>query len=83
MDEGDALCRGKVNAAGSAVSALSPLAQQLADPDTPASSIEPCALYDAANQVNAIILSGLQSYAQQGQLQGKLNEFRENAAQYG
>ena len=83
VDESDALCRGKVNAVGTAISALSPLAQQLADPDTPASSIEPRALYDAANQVNTTILSGLQSYAQQGQLQGKLNEFRENAAQYG
>ncbi|WP_165066909.1 hypothetical protein [Desulfovibrio sp. ZJ200] len=83
MGEGDALCRGKVNAVGTAVFALSPLAQQLADPDTPASSIEPRALCDAANQVNAIILSGLQSHAQQGQLQGKLNGFRENAAQCG
>lgn len=83
VDESDALCRGKVNAVGTAISALSPLAQQLADPGTPASSIEPRALYDAANQVNTTILSGLQSYAQQGQLQGKLNEFRENAAQYG
>lgn len=83
MDESDALCRGKVNAVGAAISALSPLAQQLADPDTPASSIEPRALYDTANQVNTTILSGLQSYAQQGQLQGKLNKFRENAAQYG
>ena len=55
----------------------------LADPDTPASSVDPRALYDAANQVNASILSGLQSYAQQGQLQAKLNEFREHAAQYG
>lgn len=83
VDEGDALCRGKVNAVGAAISALSPLAQQLADPDTPASSIEPRALYDTANQVNTTILSGLQSYAQQGQLHDKLNEFRENAAQYG
>ncbi len=83
VDESDALCRGKVNAVGAAISALSPLVQQLADPDTPASSIEPRALYDTANQVNTTILSGLQSYAQQGQLQGKLNKFRENAAQYG
>lgn len=83
VDEGDALCRGKVNAVGTAISALSPLAQQPADPDTPASSIKPRALYDAANQVNTTILSGLRSYAQQGQLHDKLNEFRENAAQYG
>lgn len=31
VDEGDALCRGKVNAVSAAVSALSPLAQQLAE----------------------------------------------------
>lgn len=83
VDEGDALCRGKVNAVGAAISALSPLAQQLADPDTPASSVDPRALYDAANTVNQTILADVQSYAQQGQLQGKLNEFRENSAQYG
>ena len=83
MDESDALCRGKVNAVGAAISALSPLAQQLADPDTPASSVDPRALYDAANTVNQTILADVQSYAQQGQLQGKLNEFKENAAQYG
>ena len=83
MDEGDALCRGKVNAVSAAVSALSPLARQLADPDTPASSIDPRALYDAATTVNQTILTDVQSYAQQGQLQGKLNEFKENSAQYG
>lgn len=83
VNEGDALCRGKVNAIGTAISALSSLAQQLADPDTPASSVDPRALYDAANQVNASILSGLQSYAQQGQLKSKLADFKQNSDQYG
>lgn len=81
MDEGDALSRGKVNAVSAAVSALSPLAQQLADPDTTASSIDPRALYDAATTVTQTILADVQNYAQQGQLQSKLNEFRETAAQ--
>lgn len=83
VDENDALCRGKVNAVGTAISTLSPVAQQLANPDTAASAIDPLALYNAANQVNTTILSGLQSYAQQGQLQSKLNEFKENSKQYG
>lgn len=83
VNENDALCRGKTNAVGTAISTLSPLAQQLADPDVPASAIDPRALYNAANQVNTTILSGLQSYAQQGQLQSKLNEFKENSKQYG
>ena len=83
VDEGDALCRGKVNAVSAAVSALSPLAQQLADPDTPASSIDSRALYDAATTVNQTILADVQSYAQQGQLKAKLQDFEENAKQYG
>ena len=83
VDENDALCRGKVNAVGTAISALSPVAQQLANPDTVASAIDHRALYNAANQVNTTSLSGLQSYAQQGQLQSKLNEFKENSKQYG
>lgn len=83
VDENDALCRGKVNAVGTAISELSPVAQQLANPETAASAIDPRALYNAANQVNTTILSGLQSYAQQGQLQSKLNEFKENSKQYG
>ena len=41
VDESDALCRGKVNAVGTAISALSSVAQQLADPETPSSSIAP------------------------------------------
>lgn len=83
VDEGDALCRGKVNAVGTAVSELSPLASQLANPDTPVSDIEPQALANAANSINQTILSDLQSYAQHGQLQGKLQEFERNARQYG
>ena len=83
VDESDALCRGKVNAVGTAVSALSNVAQQLANPDTSASDIDPLALYNAANQVNATILSGLQSYAQQGQLQSKLKDFSDISKQYG
>jgi conjugal transfer/type IV secretion protein DotA/TraY len=83
VDESDALCQGKVNAVGTAISALSSTAQQLADPDTPGSGIDPLALYNAANQVNATILAGLQNYAQQGQLQSKLRDFQDIANQYG
>lgn len=83
VDEGDALCRGKVNAIGAAISALSPVAQQLANPDTAASAIDPRALYNAANQVNTTILTGLQNYAHQGQLQSKLDDFKKNSEQYG
>lgn len=83
VDEGDALCRGKVNAIGAAISALSPVAQQLANPDTAASAIDPRALYNAANQVNTTILTGLQNYAHQGQLQSKLDDFKRNSEQYG
>jgi conjugal transfer/type IV secretion protein DotA/TraY len=83
VDESDALCRGKVNAVGSAVSALSDTARKIADPGTPASDIDPLALYNAANQVNSTIPSGLQSYANQGQLQSKLQDFRDISEQYG
>jgi conjugal transfer/type IV secretion protein DotA/TraY len=83
VDEGDALCRGKVNAVGAAISSLSPTARQLADPDTPGSSIDPLALYNAANSANSGILSGLQSYAGQGQLKAKLQDFQDISAQYG
>lgn len=83
VDEGDALCRGKVNAVGTAVSELSSLASQLANPDTPASDIEPQALAKAANSINKTILSDLQTYAQSGQLESKLREFEQNAKQYG
>ena len=57
VDEGDALCRGKVNAVGTAVSSLSSVASQLANPDTPADAIDPLALHNAANNINATILS--------------------------
>jgi conjugal transfer/type IV secretion protein DotA/TraY len=83
VDESDALCRGKVNAVGTAVSKLSTVAKQLANPDTAASDIDPLALYNAANGINATILTGLQSYAQQGQLQGKLKDFEDISRQYG
>jgi hypothetical protein len=83
VDESDALCRGKVNAVGTAISALSSVAQQLANPETAASDIDSLALYNAANQTNATILSGLQSYAQQGQLQKKLRDFEDISKQYG
>jgi hypothetical protein len=43
VDEGDALRRGKVNAVGAAISSLSGTALQIADPDTPASDIDPLA----------------------------------------
>ena len=83
VDEADAMCRGKVNAVGTAISSLSSVARQLADPDTPADAIDPLALYNAANQVNATILTGLQSYAQQGQLRSKLQDFEDISQQYG
>ena len=83
VDESDAMCRAKVNAVGTAISALSAVAKQLADPDTPADAIDPLALYNAANQINATILSGLQNYAQQGQLRSKLQDFEDISKQYG
>ncbi|MDL2268114.1 DotA/TraY family protein [Desulfovibrio sp. OttesenSCG-928-G15] len=83
VDEGDSLCRGKVNAVGTAVSSLSSVASKLATPETAASDIDSLALYNAANQVNATILSGLQSYSQQGQLQSKLKNFADISKQYG
>ncbi len=83
MDEGNALCRGKVNAVGNAVSNLSELASQLANPDIPASEIDAQALANAANSINQTILNDLQSYAQDGQLGSKLKDFEENAKQYG
>jgi conjugal transfer/type IV secretion protein DotA/TraY len=83
VDEADSLCRGKVNAVGAAISALSSTAKQIANPETPASSIDPLALYSAANQVNAQILSSLQGYAQQGRLKNKLKDFQDISKQYG
>ena len=83
VDESDALCRGKVNAVGTAISSLSSVASQLANPDTPADSIDPLALHNAANNINATILSSLQSYAKQGQLKGKLQNFQDISKQYG
>lgn len=83
VDESDALCTGKRNAVQPAISTLSTVAAQLADPNTPASSIDPQALHNAANSINKAILSGLQSYAQQGTLQGKLSDFQDVSNQYG
>ena len=83
VDESDALCRGKVNAVGTAVSELSSVASQLANPDTAAADIDPLALYNAANKINATILSALQSYAKQGQLKSKLQDFQDISNQYG
>ncbi len=83
VDEGNALCRGKVNAVGNAVSNLSELASQLANPDIPASEIDAQALANAANSINQTILNDLQSYAQDGQLGNKLKDFEETAKQYG
>ena len=83
VDESDALCRGKVNAVGTAISSLSSVASQLANPDTPADSIDPLALHNAANNINATILSSLQSYAKQGQLKSKLQDFQDVSQQYG
>ena len=83
VNESDALCRGKVNAVGTAVSSLSGVASQLANPDTPAADIDPLALHSAANNVNSTILTSLQSYAQQGQLKSKLQDFKDISEQYG
>lgn len=83
VDESDALCRGKVNAVGTAVSELSSVASQLANPETAAADIDPLALYNASNKINATILSGLQSYAKQGQLKSKLQDFQDISNQYG
>ena len=83
VDESDALCRGKVNAVNPAVSSLSEVAAKLADPDISASEIDPQALYKAANKINSTILSGLQNYAQAGQLKSKLQDFQDISQQYG
>ena len=83
VNESDALCRGKVNAVGTAVSSLSSVASQLANPETSAADIDPLALHNAANGINATILSSLQSYAQQGQLKNKLQDFQDISKQYG
>ena len=79
----DALCIGKANAVGTAITSLSAVAQQLADPDLPDSAIDRTALYKAANAINETILKGLQSYAKQGQLKSKLRDFQDTANQYG
>ena len=79
----DALCIGKANAVGTAITSLSAVAQQLADPDLPDSAIDRTALYKAANAINETILKGLQSYAQQGQLKSKLRDFQDISNQYG
>ena len=83
VNEGDALCRGKVNAVGTAISSLSQVASQLADPTVPSSEIEPLALHNAANKINETILSSMKEYAQQGRLREKLNDFQETSRQYG
>jgi len=83
LDSSDALCTGKRNAVEPAVSSLMTVAAQLANPETPAEDIDPLALYNAANSINANILSGLQSYAKGGQLHTKLKNFQEIANQYG
>lgn len=83
VDASDALCLGKRNAVQTAISSLTPVAAQLADPDTPADAIDPLALHRAANAVNADILAGLQDYARQGRLRSKLDAFRSTADGYG
>lgn len=84
IDESDALCRGKVNAVGPAISALSTVAADLANPDVPADAIDPLALYNASNQVNLAILEGLKSYAAtDDKLKSKLKDFRDISQQYG
>ena len=79
----DALCIGKANAVGTAITSLSAVAQQLADPDLPDSAIDRTALYKAANAINETILKGLQSYAKQGKLKNKLRDFQDISNQYG
>lgn len=79
----DALCIGKANSVSTAISSLSSVAQQLADPSIPGSQIDPLALYNAATDINKTILSGLQDYAKSGQLHDKLANFQNIASQYG
>ena len=83
INPSDALCAGKRSAVDPAIASLHDVAAKLADPNVPASDIDPTALYNAANIINANILSGLQSYAKQGQLQAKLKDFQDLAGQYG
>lgn len=83
INPSDALCAGKRGAVDPAIASLHDVAAKLADPNVPASDIDPTALYDAANIINANILSGLQSYAKQGQLQAKIKDFQDLAGQYG
>lgn len=83
INPSDALCAGKRSAVDPAIASLHDVAARLADPNVPASDIDPTALYNAANIINANILSGLQSYAKQGQLQAKLKDFQDLAGQYG
>lgn len=83
INPSDALCAGKRNAVDPAIASLHDVAAKLADPNVPASDIDPKALYNAANIINANILPGLQSYAKQGQLQAKLKDFQDLAGQYG
>lgn len=83
INPSDALCAGKRSAVDPAIASLHEVAAKLADPNVPASDIDPTALYSAANIINANILSGLQNYAKQGQLQAKLKDFQDLAGQYG
>lgn len=83
VDESDALCRGKVNAINPAITSLSQVASKLANPDIPASNIDPVALHTAANKINTTILEGLKTYAQSGQLKSKLQNFKDISGQYG
>ncbi len=82
-EESDALCRGKVNAVSSAISSLSSVAQELADPNIASTDIDGKALYNAANAVNTTIVSSLQNYAKKDQLGAKLKDFQEVSDQYG
>ena len=77
------ICMAKCNAVSPAITSLSYIAQQLADPDSPPPA--PDALSKASNAIHAEILKGMQNFsATTGtHLQKKLSAFQSMADQYG
>lgn len=77
------ICMTKCNAVSPAITSLSYIAQQLADPDSPPPA--PDALSKASNAIHAEILKGMQNFsATTGtHLQKKLSAFQSMADQYG
>lgn len=77
------ICMAKCNAVSPAITSLSYIAQQLADPDSPPPA--PDALSKASNAIHVEILKGMQNFsATTGtHLQKKLSAFQSMADQYG